>query len=268
MNPLANFGIEVRSVRDGRNMTQRALAAGTGYDISYVSKIENGVIPPSEQFAARCDEVLQTNGLFARLRARISDVEAPSWFKPYLRLERKADRILDYSVNCLVGFMQTAAYARAILRAGNPGESAEDIEDKVTKRMLRRDSLRHDGGQPAIWIVIHEACLRITVGGRRTMAEQLDHLAAAADHPRTDIQVLPFTAGATAAHILSFTVLKQADGDRTPATMWADGPLGGRMSQTPATVRAAVDAHERLRAHALSPDDSLSMIRAIAEEYR
>ncbi|MDT0306193.1 helix-turn-helix transcriptional regulator [Streptomyces sp. DSM 44917] len=266
LSALAHFGTEVKEARRARNqMSQRHLAQGTGYSIAYVSKVEHGTLLPSVRFAENCDKVFGTGGLFARLRRRIDEGEAPSWFVPYLKLEPKAARILDYSVNCLIGVLQTEEYARAILRAGNPQERPEIIDGRVKARMRRRDALNTEH-PPGLWVIVHEACLRTVVGGRAVMAEQLAHLAAVGQTPRVDLQVLPFAAGAPGAHILPFTLLVFRDA--TPSTLWTDGPLGGRLFQTESTVAWAMEHYERLRAHAMSPDDSLDLIRSIHREFR
>jgi hypothetical protein len=233
--------------------------------VAYVSKVENGTLLPSRRFAENCDKVFATNGLFARLRRRIDEGEAPSWFVPYLKLEPKADRILDYSFNCLIGVVQTEDYARAILRAGNPDEAPEIIDGRVNARLRRGDCLSQQR-PPRLWLVVHETCLRAAVGGPEVMAGQLDHLMTLARTPGVDIQVLPLSAGAAGVHILPFTLLTFTD--RTPPTLWTDGPLGGRLYQTPETVNWVMEHYARLRSHALSPDDSLSTIRTIHEEFR
>lgn len=267
LSPLSHFGSEVEEARKARKLAQKHLAAGTGYSVAYVSKVENGVLLASEKFAKGCDTVLGTNGIFTRLRRRIVESEAPTWFVPYLQLEPKAARILDFSLNCLIGVLQTQEYARAILRAGFPHESHQLIEGRVKARMRRhRDAMERKEGSPVLWAVLHEACLRTVVGGRGVMTAQLEHLIKSAESPRIDLQVLPFTAGATAAHVLSFTLLTFTDG--TPTTLWTDGPQGGRLFQAETVVANMMEVHERLRAHALPPDDSISMIRTITKELR
>ncbi|ONK13788.1 helix-turn-helix transcriptional regulator [Streptomyces sp. MP131-18] len=266
LSPLGHFKFEVRAAREGRKQSQRHLANGTGYSIAYVSKVENGVLMPSVSFAERCDVVFGTGGLFTRLRRRINETEAPSWFVPYLKLEPKAHRIFDWSVHCFIGLLQTEDYARAILRAGNPHESADTIEGMVKGRMRRpREAFGGDAG-PRLWAVIHEACVRSVVGGPQVMAAQLDHLIDIAQSPTIDVQIMPFTAGAAAAHSPAFTVLTFAD--RSPDTLWSDGPTGGRLTQIDTTVSNAAEVHERLRAHAAAPEDSLAFIRTVSKELR
>jgi transcriptional regulator with XRE-family HTH domain len=266
LSALAHFGVEVKEARLARKLGQKHLAAGAGYSIAYVSKVEHGVLVPSEGFAERCDVVFETNGLFQRLWRRIKEEDPPTWFAPYLDLEPKASRIYDWSVHCLIGPLQTEEYTRAIFRAGNPRDTSLQIEAKVRDRTRRRDRLALDKPSgPALWSVIHEACVRAVVGGPAVMAAQVEHLLSCAELPRVDLQVMPLGRGAHAAHMPAFTLLRFTDG--TPPTLWADTPLGGRLYQGEDAIMGIAEVHERMRSHALSPDDSLGVLRKIREEH-
>jgi len=57
------FGARLRQLRNRAGLSQRKLADRVGIDYSYLSKIENGVIPPpSEQVIRRLAEVLDADG--------------------------------------------------------------------------------------------------------------------------------------------------------------------------------------------------------------
>lgn len=89
------------------------------------------------------------------------------------------------------GLLQTEAYARAIMRAWQPGWTAVDIDRRVEIRMGRQDVMRQAGasllarqdvprqtGEPAlVSCIINEAVLRRTVGGNEVMHEQIGVLA-------------------------------------------------------------------------------------------
>ncbi|MFI6288435.1 Scr1 family TA system antitoxin-like transcriptional regulator [Streptomyces sp. NPDC051018] len=264
LNPLERFGLEVREVRRGRKLTQKQLGRAAGYTDGYVSKVEAGALMPSEKFAHGCDLAFGTHGLFARLLRRVEEGEHPSWFVPYLQLEWKAARILDFSTTSIMGMLQTEEYARAIFRAGHPREAAEVIQGKVSARMSRHEVLQREQ-PPTLWVILHESCLRTVVGGPVVMAGQLEHLISMAASPGVDLQVIPFSAGAAAVHTLAFTLLAFDDG---PTALYADDvPKGGRIYRSPDTVSAAVENFDRLRAHALPPDDSVALMTAVHKEY-
>ncbi|MFT2017296.1 helix-turn-helix domain-containing protein [Streptomyces sp. 796.1] len=263
LSPLEHFGHDVRKVREGRKITQKALGKATGYSESYVSKVEAGVLMPSRKFAEGLDRVFGTNGLYVSLLARLDESSAPSWFIPYLRREAEAEAIMDFSTATLMGLVQTPEYARAIFRAGFPRATDEEIEREVAKRMLRQSTLARPNA-PTTWLILHESCLRTVVGGPDVMASQLESLTSIAKHPAMDIQVLPFTAGAHAAHIAAFTILRSATGE---LATHMDDVVGGRLFTEGPAVEKTVEAYERLRAHALAPDASLEIISNLAKEY-
>ncbi|MGD9484721.1 helix-turn-helix transcriptional regulator [Streptomyces sp. TRM70308] len=264
LNPLQRFGLDVRQVRLARRITQKHLGRATGYSEAYVSLVETGKQRPSPRFAKGCDTAFGTGELFSGLLHRIEEGDHPSWFWPYLELEGKASGILDYSVTSIMGLLQTEEYARAIFRAGYPRACAEIIRGKVEARLERRHVL-NETSAPTVWVVLHEACLRTVVGGPRVMAEQLAYLVDAADSPRADIQVIPFSAGASAAHLAAFTLLTF---DSSPTVLYSDGPSGGKLYDRADTVSAALENYDRLRADALSLTGSRDLMLSVMEEYR
>ncbi|MFF4282143.1 helix-turn-helix domain-containing protein [Streptomyces kronopolitis] len=266
LNPLQRFGRDVRQVRLARKLAQKHLGKATGYSEGYVSKVESGtMLPrPSEKFAKGCDTVFSTGELFAGLLRRIDEGDHPSWFVPYLNLERKASRILDYSTNLVMGILQTDGYARAIFQGYFSHEQEEAIEGKVMARVRRREVFDRDT-PPYLWTILHEACLRTIVGGAEVMAGQLEYLLTAAASPHIKLQVMPFSAGAPAASSRPFTVLRFTT---SPTVLYTETPVGARMHDSAQTVDAALDDYDLLRAHALSPDRSVTLIKTLLKEYR
>ncbi|MFJ9406382.1 helix-turn-helix domain-containing protein [Streptomyces sp. NPDC101393] len=266
LNPLQRFGRDVRQVRLARKLTQKHLGRATGYTNGYVSKVESGTLlpRPSPKFAKGCDTVFGTGELFAGLLRRIEEGDHPSWFFPYLNLERKASRILDYSASLVMGILQTEAYAQAVFRASHPREDAALIEGRVAARLRRRELFELDD-PPLLWVILHEACLRTVVGDAEIMAGQLGYLLTAAASPHIDLQVLPFSAGAPGAHTRPFTLLTF---EKSPTVLYADGPQGGKVYDSSATTALHLDSYDRLRAHALSPGESLALIKSLMKEYR
>ncbi|MGW5689428.1 DUF5753 domain-containing protein [Streptomyces asiaticus] len=109
----------------------------------------------------------------------------------------------------------------------------------------------------------NEACLRTAVGGPEAMAAQLAHLLKEAESPHLTLQVLPFAVGASPA-AESFTVLTFDEG---PNVAYADTAIAGQLIDSPEAVANATATYDRLRAAALHPERSLSMIRSAMEEY-
>ncbi|MDB1086335.1 helix-turn-helix transcriptional regulator [Streptomyces sp. ACA25] len=258
----AYFGSEVRHAREHLGMTQGELGERTQYSASAVGLFESGEQLATAEFAAGCDQVFATSGFFSRLRGRVSRRGHPDWFVPYLWLEAQAVSIQNYSAGLIMGALQTPAYAQAVLRAALPRAEEELIKEKVQARMQRREVLKKRD-PPLLWAILDESCLRRPVGGPLVMREQLGHLMREAESPHVTLQVLPFGSGAPASHT-SFGLLTFAD---EPGILYEESLSGGRVIDSSAKVAEATATYERLRADALSPDDSLAFIRLAMEEY-
>ncbi|UCM89029.1 helix-turn-helix domain-containing protein [Streptomyces marincola] len=259
----AYFGLEVREARLHAKLTQKGLADETHYQPPYISKVENGLMLGSAQFAAACDRVFNTSGFFARMRERINSREHPSWFEPFVRWEALAESILDYSANLVTGILQTEDYAYAIYRRAHPTSSEQWVKRKVEARMRRQEALER-ANPPLLWVILDESCLRRQIGGITVMREQLSRLLRAAESPQTTLQVLPFSTGAAPA-AESFILLRFSE---DPPLLYEESWSGGRVIDSSVHVVEASAAYERLRADAMSPDQSRALIKKVMlEEY-
>ncbi|GAA0411797.1 helix-turn-helix transcriptional regulator [Streptomyces luteireticuli] len=258
----AFYGSEVAFAREHAGASQHDLADATGYKVPYVSKVENGHTLGSERFAEGCDRYFRTSGYFLRLHRRITDSGHPEWFVPYIKLERQASIIEDYSNAFVMGMLQTPAYAEATYRAAYPDESAREIKARVESR-LARHSVIERAVPPRLWVILHEAALRMIVGGTATMGEQLEYLLTESETPAVTIQVLPNDAGTPAAH-LPFTLLTP-NGDG-PTVLYEEIRHHARVDDSASAVAEAQYVYDRLRASALSPEGSRALIRTILKE--
>ncbi|MCC3766987.1 helix-turn-helix transcriptional regulator [Streptomyces sp. UNOC14_S4] len=262
LTPAEEFGSEVRHARVAHGWTQTQLAHRLHFQQPYVSRVEQGKVLASADFADQCDRVFGTPGTFARWRQRAADAGTPVWFIPYLELERKATAIRSFSSIFVMGILQTPEYAEAVYRAAHPEETSTQIKDRVDRRMRRRELL-DKAAPPSIWAILHESVLWSGVGGPEVMREQLRHLVAVSEHPRIDVQVFPVSSGSPPWG-RPFIVLSQQDGTDV---LYEETYERGRMTNTVEAVRGARTAYERLCADALPRHDSLALIRHVMEAY-
>jgi hypothetical protein len=98
-----------------------------------------------------------------------------------------------YCSTVVPGFLQTPAYAGALLQA-NAGFHAtpDDVDDAVRARMSRNRILQSPGHR--FVMLIEESVLRYRLGGAETMAGQLGHLLDALTFPSVGFGVIPFSA--------------------------------------------------------------------------
>lgn len=263
MNPLQVFGRDLAEIRNARKITMKALGVAVGYSESYVSKVEAGKIKASSGFVEGCDRVFGTGGMIGRNFQRMVTGVSPTWFAPFLTLEPQATRIRDYSTAFLTGLVQTPAYAEASFRGAHPHEAPDHIAARVEERMRRREILERPL-PPLVWLVVHEAALRMIVGSSTVMADQLEYLVTLAEVPHVTLQVYPFQAAVPASG-LPFTLLSMG-GDTT--YHYAESAGRGHIDDATDDVRHWTAVYERLCAEAEPPARSVRLITKIIEEYR
>lgn len=260
-------------------MAAKDVAAALGWSASKLSRIESGSVPLQDRDASKLlahygvddpAQVKQFINLTRQSRQQgwwhaYGDA-LPEWFRAYIGLEADATKIETFQCELVPGLLQTEDYARAVIRATNPEEPAEDIDRRVALRMERQQIL--DRSQPPrFWAIIGEAVMKRVVGSPSVMRSQLDHIARMADErPNITIQVLPFSAGAHGAMGSSFSILSFSDipgrvaySEVTTSSIYTDRPL---------EIARHEDTFRRLTASSVQPERSVSWLREAAEEYR
>ena len=121
--PLTLFADELRYLRKAAGHSQDQLGGLVGYSGSLVAAIETCVRSPSEDFAKRCDEVLNSGGalrLLLRLKKQLNSLAFPSWFREWPPVEERAILLRAWEQAVIPGLLQTGDYARALLRGRCP----------------------------------------------------------------------------------------------------------------------------------------------------
>ncbi|MGP3985910.1 helix-turn-helix domain-containing protein [Streptomyces sp. 3N207] len=258
VSTLAYFGTELRIRREEAGLSQVKLARHTFCTHSYISRIESASRVPSEEFAQRCDEVLGTGGMFARLWPVVIEHAYPDWFRPFVELEKDAVSIWNFENQVVPGLLQTEEYAQALFAAARLSNAYE----LVAARMTRQHILEREN-RATLWVVLDENVLRRTVGGPEVMARQLRSVMEATEDPRTIVQVVPFDVGAHASMDGPFAGLTMTEG---ADVVYIDGRARGHISAAPAEVTGYHHAYDLLRADALPPSASVDLIAARAKE--
>jgi transcriptional regulator with XRE-family HTH domain len=262
---LAAFAQELRAQREAAGLTQEQLAKLMGYSPSVVAKLETCRTMPSPQHAEQADAALGTPGTFTRLRSVIMAAAFEPWFVVYLDIEARATVLRSWQPLVVDGLLQTEAYARAMLRAGRPGDSDAAIEQLVSTRMARQQIWeRQEPPPPMLSVILGEGVLRQTVGDGQVMAGQLGHLIAAADSPRITIQVMPFAAAAHPGMLGPFVV---ASFESDPDAAYLDNALAGQVTERRKEVSRVSLLYDTLRSEALSPGASAELIAKVKDEW-
>lgn len=188
----------------------------------------------------------------------------PDWFQVYVGLEEAASLIRLYEVQFVPGLLQTADYARAVVRLGQPGAAPEEIERRISLRMGRQELLTKPGG-PRLWAIVDEAALRRPIGGKEVMRAQLEQLILATEEPQVTLQVMPFRSGGHAAEAGAFTIMRFPEPD-LPDVVYLEQLTSALYLDKRDDVEKYTEVMERLSVESESPERSVDILSGMLEE--
>jgi transcriptional regulator with XRE-family HTH domain len=168
------------------------LSMRTAYDGAHLSRIENGLRPPTRALALACDVAFpERRGWFTDYYDESRQwAEVPPGFRDWSEIEDKAVQLRAWSPGILHGLLQTEDYAAALLRT-SPGASDETVAGRLGARMERQRRVILRDVPAAACFVVDELALYRLVGTPAVMTAQLRYLRAVAAMPDVTIQVLP-----------------------------------------------------------------------------
>ncbi|HMD92631.1 MAG TPA: helix-turn-helix transcriptional regulator [Trebonia sp.] len=271
------LGTELRKLRESSGYKLEEVATQLGVAPSTLSRIETGKAPTK---SAYLNQMLETYGVTDPAQRQILvdmareghrkgwwaayDDVLPSGFDIFVGLEAETAGIRSYEISVVHGLLQTADYARAVIRETFPRHTAEQVDRLVDLRMARQG--RFDDDPPLeLWAILDEAVIRRTVGGAAVMRRQLTHLLAEAGRPGVTLQVLPFVSGAHAAHGGPFSILEFPDRSDSEV-VYVESVAGILYLEKDREVRVRSESFDRLRAAALSPGASADLIAQAARD--
>lgn len=273
---LRRLSAELRRLRAEAGLTREDVAERTRINEATLYRIEAARARPQARTLMTLLELYgvpqETRDELASLSRQSSErswlqsfpAELPEAYATYISFEGEAQSLLNYECLFIPGLLQTEGYARAALQRGMPTATREEIDREVQARMSRQAVLTRE--QPLrLWAIVDEASLHRPVGGSNVMRAQLEQLATSADLPKVTIQALPYSVGAHPGMPGSFAILQFADSgasdviyiETQASTLFLEGDTDvGRFTAT----------FEHLRALALPPDESVTLIRDVARD--
>lgn len=257
------LGDTLRSLRERRGWSLRDLSEQTTYNHTYFGRVETADQVPSEALARTLDELFDTGGLFFRMLEAIREGSMQHYGSVAVKKARAATRIEVFTSGVVPGFMQTEGYARALFAAALD-KSTEEIEASLATRMKLQRIFEADE-PPLFWSIMDESVLKRLVGGNLCMVGQLERLIQAAQQPNVIFQVFPFDWGEHPMLEGSLTLLSMPDGKQVA---YVENFVSGELVESPRRVVQLGQRFDVLRANALKPEESLTLIRKYLEEYQ
>ncbi|MFF3500718.1 helix-turn-helix domain-containing protein [Streptomyces sp. NPDC003247] len=272
------LGAELRALRARLGLTSGEAARLVGWHQSKVSRIETGTSgtkPADVRLLLDAYGVSdpQLRELMLALAGSTDSGGRDHWvhayrgvlppaYRDFISLESQASAMRTLETTVVPGLLQTPEYARAVTRAAVEGADEDQLDTLVEVRLARQDVLR---AQPPLTLnaVLDEAVLRREVGGPEVMARQLDRLVEAGRLPQVTLQVLPFSAGAHIGVTGSFVIFSFTNTSDLDVVV-LDHLTSSLYLERKEHLQAYTEAFDALRAHALSPEDTLEYIAAKA----
>jgi transcriptional regulator with XRE-family HTH domain len=187
---------------------------------------------------------------------RYTDMVA-DWFQDYLGLEESASRIQTWEQQFVPGLLQSEDYAKAIISHGWSPMAAQSVQRQVGLRM-RRQALLGRPDPPKLWAVIDESVLHRSIGGRRVLLDQVEHLIELTKRPNITVQVVPYQFSGYAAEG-SFTALRFAEPE-LPDVVYIEHLTGALYLDKRSDTELYGRVFDRLTVDAYTPDHSRQLL--------
>lgn len=197
----ARLSTLLRQLRAAAGLTSNESAVRAGFSQSKLSKIENGLLLPSEAdvkalcraYRATAPQRRDAVDLVGRLQTEIDSTRVILQRGAYRkqqqirRIENDATLFRDFQPTFVLGLLQTPAYMRRVF-AGLPPDEAERA---IEVRLVRQQVLHNPAKQ--FNLIMTEAALRWRPLPPSEMIAQIDHIAAVARLPGVRLGLIAWT---------------------------------------------------------------------------
>ncbi|MFI2617451.1 helix-turn-helix transcriptional regulator [Streptomyces sp. NPDC018584] len=255
-----------RALREQQRLSQTEVGAMTGYTGSAISAMETCAQPASDQMLVKLEETIGSGlGVFEKARQYVLMDKYPARFRGFSAMEAAALTLFSYETLVVDGVFQTEEYARALIAGGYPSVSEEKCEELVEARLARR-ALLDRVPVPMIELILEESVLRRPFGSWEILRGQLRSLVEDAQRPNVTVQVLPLTRGLRGTYAGARGPMKLIETKDHEHVVFLEIEDQSILVSDPMEVSQLAHRYAKIRAQALSPDDSLSLIEQLAGE--
>jgi len=281
--PRRQLGRHLCDLRNQSRLTVRAAAARLEWSEAKIWRIETGqtslrsfdVETMCKVYGASADLTEGLMGLAKETKARgwwhsYGDA-IPEGFDVYVGLEEAASSFSWYESELVPGLLQTEDYARAVIRADNPGLDDTEIEQRVHVRMARQALLSRVTDPPALQVVLNEAILHRPIGGEKVMVRQLERLREVGALPTVSLRVMHFGAGLhhgvmSGPFVILRFPLNGTGQDTEPPTVYVESFTGALYLDKPREVDRYDTAFTNIWVSSLDERASQELITQVARE--
>ncbi|WP_232852256.1 helix-turn-helix domain-containing protein [Nocardia acididurans] len=260
----------LHEMRETAGLSKEVVSSKTGINVTTLYRIETAQARPQRRTLTamldlykigepqRSDALQLLVDALKPGMARSFEDAVSEVYGAYINFEAEALSARFFQATYIPGLLQTQAYADAVYDTTMPKISEQVREQRIRARVERSRVLVKDDPLE-LWVVLDEAVVRRTVGGPEVMREQLNRIVEHTEKRNVILQILPFDAGAHPGMLGSFTLLDFPD-PADPELVYVEGIASDELIEGHPEVRRYGVMFDQLRAMALSPRDSITMI--------
>jgi len=263
---VRSLGLIIRDRRTAADRTLTWLAHHLGMSRSALNRFELGRgWPNTVDLVEGITRILAALGVqgedLDEIMQLAQDAGHPNWlavgregskqFATFLEYEAIATGITSVDTSVFPGLIQTRDYAEAVFQSGDMPLDVQ--QEHLVTRLGRQNIL--DTAQ--LTVVLDESVLTRQVGTGATMRSQLDWMVALAGQDNIDVRVIPNNRASLTVDG-SYVLLEFSD---QPPVAYADSALGGIFLDQEDRVAHLVLRTTRLVSAALSPADSVELVK-------
>lgn len=270
------LGNHFRRLREAAGVTRDDAAQAIRVASVTLGRLESGQIAIKERHAS---DLLVLYGATPEHRQLIDLVRksnSPDWPQTYpdslpgsvdkqIELEMGAAEVRMYEARYVPDVLQTEEYARTLTLLDEIDLAPEAAMRMVALRAARTEMFFRKKNPSRLRIVLDETVLlRRNVGDPEVMREQLSHINEVGALPNVTIQVAPLVSSSHPAD-KSFRILEYSE--RTlPDIVLLERLTSPLYLEDPAQVKPYREVMSQLMSHALTADETTSLIRQILAE--
>jgi transcriptional regulator with XRE-family HTH domain len=265
-----SVGARIKALRKSRGLRGKDLADRTGLSAAAISKFENGLLRPTDNFIEAVIQALNlsaaetyalrelstfVNSQFARWSLNQKQVKT-NQINIGIR-EKNSKTIRGYFNQIIPGLLQSESYMRAVFQSLIRPEK-DNLNQLVKSRLKRQNIL--NSKRTSLTFVLGEGALRTCFSSRSVLKDQLKRLMEIIDMcPSTEIRVLPWQKVLNSFVLDSFVIYDE----RTVNIEVLKGELD---LWTDEDVAFYVDTMNYLVSASLSPAASRDFIKRITQD--
>lgn len=270
------FGTELRKLRERAGLTATEAGQLMGIKQAQISNMEAGRVGVSAERVRTlaCHYDCSDQPLVQAL-ADMTTERSRGWWEEYretlpagmldlAELEHHAQALRASTTARIPGLLQTREYALEVFRQAVTELPPPDIEHRLSFRIKRQAILYREDAPTPYDAIVHEAALRMKVGGPSVIRQQLQYLLDMSHRDHITLRAITFDAGAYPGSgqsiYYAYGPVPQLD------TVQLDQSHGVAFLDAEAQLHKYRTLFDRIEAVALSPDKTRDLIHHLMRD--